>query len=569
MKEKIFKYLKIGSIILSLFNILMFFSMRCIWSGISKTLGYEKSESIFLLNLPVFICFILLFVFILNACLYFLIDKKKNLWSIIFSIIDVIFLIAIFVIIQLGGKDYMYFIWPKFFEATLIVLCALILIFFIFVYPKCRLKESKIFKLITLTCIIISTFAYLVNFSITYIQYKPVVYAVEDTYQIVFSATSESLGWVKINDTYYYDQNAGSMNSFDKVHKVIVPMETLDEAKSYTIGIQKMIYRGPFGGIKGNIIEEKYNFRPVDSSDGLNYYSLSDIHMGSKAVLKAANYNQEKEFLVIAGDSISLVDSYSDAQYINKIAHQITKGEIAVIHARGNHELKGKYAEQLYKYVGSKNNQYYFNFYLDGVYGIVLDIGEDHEDDYWEYYGTANYNAYREEQLRFLKDELDKKEFEKYDYRLAICHIPVVFVNSRKNHEYYKKEMTNLLNQMDIDMCLSGHQHDLLVFEPNTLTPYSKLKYNEAYDSGTYKGYVTDFNFPNLLISKRGHTQIDSNALTLKSHIGLTINVDFASQIQKAIYNTSNNEKVHMVNPFVDKDYQDEIEISLIDKSFK
>ena len=118
-------------------------------------------------------------------------------------------------------------------------------------------------------------------------------------------------------------------------------------------------------------------------------------------------------------------------------------------------------------------------------------------------------------------------------------------------------------------MCLSGHQHDLLVFEPNTLTPYSKLKYNEAYDSGTYKGYVTDFNFPNLLISKRGHTQIDSNALTLKSHIGLTINVDFASQIQKAIYNTSNNEKVHMVNPFVDKDYQDEIEISLIDKSFK
>ncbi len=569
MKEKIFKCIKIFNIILSLFNLLMFFSMRCIWSGISKTLGYEKSYSPLLLNLPVIICFVILFVAILNVALYFILDKKRKAWSIILLSLNIIFLIAIFVIIMLGGQDYMYFIWPKFFKACLIALVVFALTYLLFAYPKSKLKDCKIFKGIALTSILLSSIAYLINFSFTYIQYKPVVYAVEDTYQIVFSASSESLGWVKINDTYYYDQNAGSMNSYEKVHKVVIPMEKLDDAKSYTIGIQKMIYRGPFGGIKGRIIEEQYNFRPVDSSDGLNYYSLSDIHMGSKAVLKAANYNQEKEFLVIAGDSISLVDSYSDAQYINKIAHQITKGEIAVVHARGNHELKGKYAEQLYKYVGSKNNQYYFNFYLDGVYGIVLDIGEDHEDDYWEYYGTANYDAYREEQLRFLKDELNKKEFEKYDYRLAVCHIPVVFVNSRKNHEYYKKEMTNLLNQMNIDMCLSGHQHDLLVFEPNTLTPYTKLKYNEAYDSGTYKGYVTDYNFPNLLISKRGHTQIDSNALTLKSHIGLTIKVDFASQIQKAIYNTSNNEKVHMVNPFVNKDYQDEIEISLVDKSFK
>ena len=32
-------------------------------------------------------------------------------------------------------------------------------------------------------------------------------------------------------------------------------------------------------------------------------------------------------------------------------------------------------------------------------------------------------------------------------------------------------------NKMNIDMCLSGHQHDLFVFEPNVLTPFEKLKY--------------------------------------------------------------------------------------------
>ena len=102
----------------------------------------------------------------------------------------------------------------------------------------------------------------------------------------------------------------------------------------------------------------------------------------------------------------------------------------------------------------------------------------------------------------------------------------------------------------------------------NVTSSFEKLKYNEAYGGGTYKGYVTDFNFPNLLISKRGHTQTDDCSLTLKSQIGLTIKVDFAKQIQTAIYNTSSNEKVNIVNPFANKDYEDEIEISLIDKSF-
>jgi hypothetical protein len=49
-KELIYKIIKIATLVLALFNLLMFFSMRCIWSGISKTLGYEKSYSSLLLN---------------------------------------------------------------------------------------------------------------------------------------------------------------------------------------------------------------------------------------------------------------------------------------------------------------------------------------------------------------------------------------------------------------------------------------------------------------------------------------------------------------------------------------
>ena len=211
-----------------------------------------------------------------------------------------------------------------------------------------------------------------------------------------------------------------------------------------------------------------------------------------------------------------------------------------------------------------------YNFYLDGVYGIVLDIGEDHDDDWWEYYGTADYDTYRQEQIDFLNNELTKKEYEKYDYKLVVCHIPIMYVNSRKNHEYVKKEFTEALNKMEVNMVLSGHQHDLLVFEPNVVPSNEKLPYNEEYKNGTFKGYLTNFNFPSLLISKRGYTQTDDNELNhSKSQIGLSIRVDLNKGIQTATYNNSKGEKVNMINPFAKIDYGTEIVISLKTNKFE
>ena len=76
------------------------------------------------------------------------------------------------------------------------------------------------------------------------------------------------------------------------------------------------------------------------------------------------------------------------------------------------YEIKGKISEDFHKYVGSKNGNFYYNFYLDGIYGLVLDIGEDHDDDYWEYYETANYDKYRQEQIDLLKSEVENKNFD-------------------------------------------------------------------------------------------------------------------------------------------------------------
>lgn len=563
--KKYLNYLSKGfNLVLSFFNLILFFSIRMCWSGISKTLGYEDSNSAFILWLPVIIWFILIIIFGLNI-FFFLKKRNKNLWSYIMNGVNTLFLIVNIVIVILGAIDYMFFAWPYVFKYIGMALLGLIVIFFIFIYPKTILKDNNLFKYSCIGLVSLISAGVVCNVTFNSIKYKPAVYIVENEYQIVFGSNVEALAWVEVDNKRYYEDYAGYYNSTKKMHKVIVPMDVLDNAKEYTIGTQKLTYRGPFGGFKGREIEETYSFRPVDTSDGLNYYSISDVHMGLECSKEASDYNKDKELLILAGDTISMIDTYRDAAYTNKVAYELTKGEIPVIYARGNHELKGKYMEEFHDYVGANGEDFFYKFSFGNVYGLVLDIGEDHDDNYWEYYDTCDFNEYRNRQLELIRSELESKEYLNYEYRLVVCHIPIPFINTRHNHFDFKKDVTTLLNQMDIDMVISGHQHDLLVFEPGLITPFTDLTYNKDFvKSGkTTKAYLTDFNFPSFTVSKRGYTQTDDSSLTLNSQIGLTIKVDFNNKTQTCVFNNSKGEKVNIVNPYFDVDYKDEIVYSI------
>ena len=285
---------------------------------------------------------------------------------------------------------------------------------------------------------------------------------------------------------------------------------------------------------------------------------------------KTASYVSDYDFLIIAGDTVSDVETFEDANLINKIANKITGGSLPVVYARGNHDVKGRYAEETHRFTGSKGEKFYYNFYFDNVYGVVLDLGEDHDDDWWEYYDTAHYADYHAEQIEFLKQEILKHEYDLYDYHMVAVHIPITFVNKRKNHTEVKKEMTELLNQMDIDMLVCGHQHDLMIFEPGLVEPNKTLKYNSEYlKDKTYKGYLTDFNFPAFMVSKPGFTYSDEPGLSkAKSHIGLVTDVDLVGKKETCYYLNSRGEKVDVMNMWAEKHYGTEITIDLNTKIF-
>lgn len=568
MEKTVNKVLKVIGLILASVNVLVFYSMRPCWSGISKTLGYEKSQSALILNFPPLLFGLLCLLLVVDIVL-FLTLKKKKVWNYILLALHVIFFAAIIVVYVMGAKDYARFIFALMAKTMGVIAIAAALIYLIFIYPNSKLKDSKAFKGVMLGAILALFLVYFFNIRINAITYEPVVYAVEDEYQIVFSSRVESQGFVEIGGVKYYDTYAGSQRSTERVHKVSVPMEALDQAGEYTVTVQRYIYRGPFGAIQGKEISQSYRFTPVDADDGLTYYALSDIHMDIEGAKNAAQMTPDFELLVLNGDIISDVETYADANFVNKVAFELTHGEKPVVYARGNHEVKGAYADQLYKFVGSVNQKFYYHFYLDGIYGLVLDLGEDHDEGWWEYYGSDDFTAYRNEQIEFLKQEAESRNFENYDYRLVVCHIPLTYINTRHNHVDCKTAMIEELNKMDIDMLLVGHQHELYIFEPGLVPPEeTPMQWNEAYGGGTHKGYLLDFNFPSLMCSKHGYDQTHDIEKTNKM-VGLTVRVDLKNREELCYYNNVKLEKIPVENPFWSKTYGEEITIDFTTKEFR
>ena len=556
MKERVKKYWfpAIG-FLLSLTVSLFWVALRINHSGISKFLGADTNPSFLVMNLPWMVTVLSWVGFVFALIGLALWDRKK--WPAVTGfVLGIVMAVAAVCVVLFGARDYLRFILPHFWESLIISGCIIAFALMLLFPPRWRnwLKYGVVGAVVAVAVVI----GY--ELRPCNLSYEPVVYAVEDEYQIVFSASDNAIGWVEIGGVEYYDLYAGSMKSADRVHKITVAQEVLDAAGGYSIHYRQMIYRGPFGGRMGPEKEKSYNFRPVDSSDGLNYFALSDVHEAVDAAITAATSRDDTDFIVLLGDLVSMVETEKDVQLANELAFGITGGEIPVIYARGNHEIKGEYAEELYKYVGSKDQQYAYTVTLgdDDVFAVVLDMGEDHEDDWWEYYETARFDQYRQEQTEMLEEVLAAGEYESYRYRMMLCHIPVVYVDKHGYFEEFRTDWTALLNEMELDIGLSGHKHVMWPLIPGQVEPNTTLVYSESYKGVAGKkegGYLLDFNFPGFLVGRRSLSLADDAETGAGMYVCLATQADFAAGQQTSYYVNSDLDIPSGYYPFAEASY--------------
>ena len=140
---------------------------------------------------------------------------------------------------------------------------------------------------------------------------------------------------------------------------------------------------------------------------------------------------------------------------------------------RGNHELRGQFADYLYRYFPTNNGKYYRVQHVAGIDFLFIDTGEDKPDEDIEYSGIVNYDQYREEEARWLCGLRESKQVGKYPL-IVFSHIPPTL---QKWHGPYHLQKTLMpeLNKMNVSVMLSAHLHAFGYQEPNEVINFPNL----------------------------------------------------------------------------------------------
>ncbi len=297
----------------------------------------------------------------------------------------------------------------------------------------------------------------------------PAVFAVGENYQITVPISKPSIFWIEIDGNKYFDEQNGIMRSLCLVHRVTVPIEILNKAGHYTVCEKEIIDRRPYFPQTEETVKTEFNFYPLPN-ENIKIYHIADTHGLVEAPVKAANSFGRVDLLVLNGDIPDHSGDIKNYDAIFQIVDQITHGERPTVFARGNHDLRGQFAECMEEYIPTLNGNTYYTFRLGALWGIVLDCGEDKDDSNAEYGFTVACHPFRQRQTEFIKKIIENRkteyEAEGITCKMVIVHNPFTYVQSEPfdiEKEIFKEWAGLLKEFVKPDIMLSGHLHKAFV----------------------------------------------------------------------------------------------------------
>ncbi len=290
----------------------------------------------------------------------------------------------------------------------------------------------------------------------------PAVFAVEDTYQILVSVTAPSLFWVEIGEETYCNASNGIMRSLSDLHRVTVPMDVLDTAGEYTVCVRPLIERKPYFTETAPVQTYTYPFYPVPQKTARAFH-ISDAHNRIEEPIQAAHTFGDIDFLIFNGDVLDHSGDPSKFDNIYILCDRLLHGSKPAVFSRGNHDLRGNFAEKFAEYTPNAGGNTYYTFRLGGIWGVLLDCGEDKPDDHAEYGHTVCCHQFRRQQTAFIKKVIESGAYTQdgIHTRLIIVHSPF----SRVNHPPFDidveifREWCALTKQLQPTAMLCGHTH--------------------------------------------------------------------------------------------------------------
>lgn len=301
------------------------------------------------------------------------------------------------------------------------------------------------------------------------LKFPPAVFAVEENYQIFVTVRSPALVRIKVGDRFYSDHINGVRPTQRSVHRFSVPMTELEKAGCYEFFCRSLPQRLPYMR-QLKVHPEKrrsFTFRKLPD-DNIRIYHIGDTHSRIDGPLRSARGAGKFDLLILNGDIAENAGQPDCLETACLLAGKITNGQIPVIYARGNHELRGPFAEELIHSTPNANGKSYYRVQLGPLRILVLDAGEDKSDSHPVYAHAIDCDLFRNEQTGFIRKAGSDKNFMSPGsrYRFVVCHSPFPrYIGRTKADEakrhfvvfgQWSQELTNLFKPAFI---LSAHVH--------------------------------------------------------------------------------------------------------------
>ena len=282
----------------------------------------------------------------------------------------------------------------------------------------------------------------------------------------------------------YYAAEAGRRILTDSVHCVRIRGLKPDSKYRYRVVTQALKDWCnddwvTLGGLAWSDVWKKkpYEFKTYPAKPReITFLVLNDIHERPQFMKEVCkNVDLKKlDFVLLNGDMSNRIRSQKHIMdaYLDTCVSMFAT-DVPLFFNRGNHELRGEFADYLNRYFPTNNGKYYRLQHVAGVDFLFIDSGEDKPDADLEYCGIVECDQYREEQERWLRSLQEEKKIGKYPV-VVFSHMPPTLKNWH-GPLHMQETLTPELNKMNVSVMLSGHLHRFDYQEPNEVINFPNL----------------------------------------------------------------------------------------------
>jgi len=265
-------------------------------------------------------------------------------------------------------------------------------------------------------------------------------------------------------------------NRFD--HKAAVVRASAQEASLFKARLEGLepgtVYYYRIATEKtGNVLSDAHSFTTQNPKAAkVTALFFNDLHNNIPLLRKMQPLWRDIpfDFMLFNGDCWPDAERFRSLAMLTAVPQICSGADQPMLFLRGNHEYRGPWHDTLMDFFDvpmRQENKYYFAFTQGPVRFVCLDCGED------EFKREAELLPYREEELRWIKQETTGQPFKEAKYRVLVTHLALYGIHPNDSSQPCHALWSSAVDKACFDLCIAAHVHTPCLLLPADVRVYN------------------------------------------------------------------------------------------------